>query len=587
MNLIESAIAALRAGNAAQAEQLCRQALAQDQRDFDALHVLGVIHAQRQQYDEAEKLMRAALAVDPNMPPCLHNYGNVLSRLKRYEEAIRCYRQALARAPNVAPIYSDLGNAQKELGRADEAVASYRKALSLNPNLPPALNNLAQALMDLNRHDEAAELLRRALALTPDNPQSVKLLGRLAFERGELESALAHYIRALALMPDQGDAYYGMGNALREMGRQREAIDAYCKSIELDPSNPNYYLNLADCKKFSPGDRHLTLMESMASTELPAPDRMNLDFALGKAYADLTEYERSFQHLLAANAAKRTAAAYDEQATLAFFERIERVFSPDLMAAKTGSGNPSPRPIFVLGMPRSGTTLIEQMLASHPTVHGGGELTAFREAVQAFASPVGVYPDFVPALDQAAIGRIGAEYLKRVDALAPGGERVTDKMPSNFLYVGLIHLVLPNAVIIHTLRNPIDTCISCFSKLFRPGEQLFSYDLGELGRYYRRYRQLMEHWRRVLPPGRMLDVQYEEVVADLEGQARRILAHCGLPWDERCLAFHETDRPVRTASAVQVRQPIYASAVDRWRVYEPFLGPLLSALGAEATAGKP
>ncbi len=314
---------------------------------------------------------------------------------------------------------------------------------------------------------------------------------------------------------------------------------------------------------------------------------MALDFALGKAYADLKEYERSFKHLLAANAAKRTTAAYDEQATFAFFDRIERTFSPELMAAKAGGGAPSDRPIFVLGMPRSGTTLVEQVLASHPAVHGAGELTIFREAVQAAAPPARLYPDFVPALDEAAIGRIGTEYIKRLGARAQQGERVTDKLPSNFLYVGLIHLALPNAVIIHTVRNPIDTCISCFSKLFKPGEQLFSYDLGELGRYYRRYQQLMEHWRRVLPPGRILDVTYEDVVADLEGQARRILAHCGLPWDERCLAFHETDRPVRTASAMQVRQPIYSSAVERWRVYEEFLGPLLTALGANAAAGKP
>ena len=584
MNLIQSAIAAHRAGNLDQAEQLCRQALAQDPRDFDALHILGVLHAQRQQYDEAEKLLRAALAVDPGVPPCLHNYGNVLSRLRRYEEAIGFYKQAIARAPSMAPIYSDLGNAQRELGHTDEAIANYRKALSLNPNFPPALNNLAQALMDLNRHNEAVELLRRALALAPNNPQSVKLLGRLALERGEPEAALTHYKNALALNPNQGDAYCGIGNALKELGRQQEAIEAYSRSIELDPSRPGFCLNLADCKKFGPDDRHLALMESMAAKELPASDRMVLDFALAKAYTDLKEYERSFKHLLAANAAKRSAIAYDEKATFALFDRIEQIFSPELLKSKAGGGEPSDRPIFVLGMPRSGTTLVEQVLASHPAVHGAGELAAFGMAVRAVAPPGTAYPDIVPALDQAAIDQIGAEYIKRLAALAPEAERVTDKMPSNFIYAGMIHLALPNAVIIHTVRNPIDTCVSCFSKLFKPGEQIFSYELGELGRYYLRYQRLMEHLRRVLPPGRILDVQYENMVADLEGQARRILDHCGLPWDERCLAFHETDRPVRTASAMQVRQPIYTSSLERWRVYEPFLGPLLSALGVAEEA---
>jgi hypothetical protein len=231
-------------------------------------------------------------------------------------------------------------------------------------------------------------------------------------------------------------------------------------------------------------------------------------------------------------------------------------------------------------MPRSGTTLVEQILASHPMVHGAGELKTMNDVVLTVRGPDGntiPYPEFVPSLDPAALQAIGARYLALLRELAPHGERVTDKMPSNYYFVGLIHLALPNARIIHTMRDPVDTCISCFSKLFT-AEQNHTYDLGELGRYYRRYERLMAHWRRVLPPGRMLDVRYEDVVADLDGQARRIIDYCGLPWDDRCLSFHETDRPVRTASATQVRQPIYSSAVGRWKVYEEFLGPLLNEL---------
>jgi tetratricopeptide (TPR) repeat protein len=582
MNQIQQAIAAQRAGNLAQAEQLCRQALAHNARDFDALHILGALCAQRGNYTEAERLLASALAIDPRVPPCLHNYGNVLSRLKRYDEAVRYYKQALALAPNFAPIYSDLGNAQKELGKIEEAIASYKKALALNPNFPGALGNLAQALMDLKRLDEAAGLLQRATALAPNNPHVVKLLGRLALERDELEAALDHYRRAVALKPDQADAYCGIGNALKDLGRQQEAADAYCRAIELDAGKPGFYVSLAECKKFSAGDAHLALMESMAAQELPAADRMALDFALGKAYADLGEHRRAFTHVQAANAAMRATIGYDEKATADFFDRIERIFSPELMAAKAGAGEPSRRPIFVLGMPRSGTTLVEQVLASHPAVHGAGELFAFQAAVETIAARRGGYPDCVAALEPAEIGRVGTDYLKRLARVAPDGERVTDKMPSNFLYAGLIHLALPHAVIVHTVRNPIDTCVSCFTKLFKPGEQSFSYELGELGRYYVRYQQLMQHWRRVLPAGRMLEVRYEDVVGDLEGQARRILAHCGLPWDERCLDFHKTERPVRTASAMQVRQPIYTSAVERWRDYEEFLGPLLGALGGAA-----
>jgi hypothetical protein len=232
-------------------------------------------------------------------------------------------------------------------------------------------------------------------------------------------------------------------------------------------------------------------------------------------------------------------------------------------------------------MPRSGTTLLEQILASHPKVHGAGELKTLNDVILTVRGADGniiPYPEFTTAIDSAALKQIGARYVNLIREMTPHGDRVTDKMPSNYYFAGLIHLALPNAKIIHTVRDPIDTCISCFSKLFS-AEQNHTYDLGELGRYYKRYQHLMQHWHRVLPHGRILDVRYEDVVADLEGQARRIIEYCGLPWDDRCLSFHETDRPVRTASATQVRQPIYKNAVGRWRVYEEFLGPLLAELG--------
>jgi hypothetical protein len=231
-------------------------------------------------------------------------------------------------------------------------------------------------------------------------------------------------------------------------------------------------------------------------------------------------------------------------------------------------------------MPRSGTTLVEQILASHCEVHGAGELNTFNDVVLALARSDGnqlAFPGFVPALDAAALQAIGAGYVSLLRELSPGSGFIVDKMPSNYYFAGLIHLALPNATIIHTVRDPVDTCVSCFSKLFTTRQE-HTYDLAELGRYYARYRRLMAHWRKVLPEGRVLDVRYEDVVADLEGAARRIIAHCGLPWDERCLSFHETARPVRTASASQVRQPIYSSAVGRWRAYEEFLDPLLAGL---------
>jgi tetratricopeptide (TPR) repeat protein len=379
-----------------------------------------------------------------------------------------------------------------------------------------------------------------------------------------------------------------MGNVLKELGQLQDAQDAYLHALALDPDIAGVYVNLADSKTFKPGDPHLETMEALAAKTdgLSKTDRFQLDFALGKAYADIKEHNRSFKHLLAGNAGKRSTITYDEKSTFTLFDRIEAAFTRELIEAKSAGGDPARSPIFVLGMPRSGTTLVEQIIVSHPAAYGAGELQTFNDVVLTVRGPDGntiPYPEFVPAASPAALKQIGTRYLALVRELTErdrpaAAERITDKMPSNYYFAGLIHLALPNAVIIHTVRDPVDTCISCFSKLFS-AEQSHTYDLGELGRYYKRYEQLMAHWRRVLPAGRILDVRYEDVVADLEGQARRIIAHCGLPWDDRCLAFHKTDRPVRTASATQVRKPIYKSAIGRWRVYEPHLGPLLEALG--------
>jgi tetratricopeptide (TPR) repeat protein len=598
-----------------------RRALELDPNYAGALSNLGIALFDKGEFEEALALYDRAVALDANFAQAHSNRGNALQRLKRFAEAEPSYRRAVELQPEFADAWNNLGTCLRELKRSEEAETIYRKALALGPNNPDTLDNLALAVKDLDRLDEAADLLRRAvvieprsdkfhlhygtvlldqhkveeaaaaakraLALNPDNHDTVNLMGRIAFERGDLEESLVHYRRALALKPDLADAYNNMGNVLKELGQLQEAQNAFLQALRLDPDIAGVYVNLADSKTFKPGDPHLAAMERLAAkTEgLSKTDRMQLDFGLGKAYADLKDYDRSFRHLLAGNAAKRATVAYDEQGTFALFDRIEALFTRDLIAAKSGAGDPSALPIFVIGMPRSGTTLIEQIIASHPAAFGAGELQTFNDVILEVRNPGGntiPYPEFVPALDAAAIGKIGARYLSSVRALAAkhgvaNPERITDKMPSNYYFAGLIHLALPNARIIHTVRDPVDTCISCFSKLFS-AEQNHTYDLAELGRYYKRYERLLAHWRRVLPKGRILDVRYEDVVADLDGQARRIIAHCDLPWDDRCLAFHKTDRPVRTASATQVRQPIYKSAVGRWRVYERHLDPLRNAL---------
>ncbi|MEJ0067726.1 MAG: sulfotransferase [Pseudomonadota bacterium] len=309
-------------------------------------------------------------------------------------------------------------------------------------------------------------------------------------------------------------------------------------------------------------------------------DQISLHLALAKAYADIGWHERSFRQLLEGNALKRRSFVYDEAAELRRFERIPAVFTPAFINRHRDLGAPSPVPVFIVGMPRSGTTLVEQILASHPAVFGAGELEDFRSLTTQFIGPTDMptpFPESAASLTGAQLRQLGAAYLDRIQARAPTAARITDKLPINFAYAGLIHLALPQARIIHLRRNPLDTCLSCFSKLF-VGEHSYSYELGELGRFYRAYESVMAHWRSVLPPSVMLEVHYEELIDDLEGQARRLVGHCGLEWDPTCLAFHTTQRPVRTASAGQVRQPIYRSSVARWKPYEHLLSPLIEAL---------
>jgi tetratricopeptide (TPR) repeat protein len=367
------------------------------------------------------------------------------------------------------------------------------------------------------------------------------------------------------------------------IGRLEEAITVFENAIAVAPRSTAAYLNLAMAMRLTADDPRFVAMQELARNidSLNVENQISLRFALGKVFADLGDHEQSFRNLLEANNLKRQQLAYDESKKLARFERIRATFTAELLREKTGFGDPSCVPVFIVGMPRSGTTLIEQILASHPKVFGAGELRDFGRLVRDIRGANGTeFPECVPSLSSDQVYEVGQSYLRVVQGRAPAAERIIDKMPYNFEGIGLIHLALPNARIIHACRDPRDTALSCFSILFAEGQE-FTYDLSELGRYIRSYQALMEHWRRVLPEGTMLDVQYEKLVDSLEDGARAIVAYCGLGWDDACLAFHRTERPVRTASVSQVRQPIYRSSLGRWRPYESKLQSLFQALAGQ------
>jgi len=567
------------------------QALALKPDSADAHNSLGNALAALNRHTQAASHYRRALEIRPNYGEAHNNLGNVLVALNLHQEAIEHYRIALALSPSSCETLNNLGSALLVLKRREEALTLFEQALAIRPELAETANNIGTALTAMERHADAVPHFWSALALKPNFAIASSNLGAALLQLNQVDEAVACFDRALAINPDVAAAHHGLGNAYVALGRIAEAQQAFDRAVTLEPRNPEFYRGFAEAASMRAEDPHFLSMQDLERDidSLSVDHQTELHFALAKAYADVKQFDRSFRHLLAGNALKRREVDYDEVVELELLRRLRVVFTPDLIRRMGDAGEPSKVPVFIVGMPRSGTTLVEQMLASHLRVFGAGELMDFQRAAAAICEPPGAaipYPEMLPAMSGQDLRRLGARYLAGVTTKAPEADRITDKMPANFRLVGLIHLALPNARIIHVRRDPLDTCVSCFSKLFS-GQQPFTYDLGELGRYYRAYETLMAHWRRVLPEGVMLEVQYEDLVAEFEVQARRIVAYCGLEWDERCLSFHETQRPVRTASAAQVRQPLYRSSLRRWRAYEPWLGPLLDALGSRQPGEAP
>jgi len=530
----------------------------------------------------------------------------------RPEQAIELYRQAVALAPKVSRAHGGLATALRDLRRFAEADACYRQALALDPLDPWTLNNAAQSARWQRRLDEALALVTqsavidarnhetftllaavevgrrefarakaacaRALELRPGHAEALNLMGRIAYEEDRSDEAIALYREVLAREPKLAAAYNNLGSALRERGEIEAARTAFGRAIELEPQLVIAFLNLADLHRFAPGDSLLATMEELGknSAALTESEQMWLAFARAKAYDDLGDHARAFHHLVLGNRLKREQIHYDERATLGEIERIGTVFTKELMRAARG-GESAPVPVLIVGMPRSGTTLVEQMLASHPKVFGAGELPDLPTLTASLRDARGSeYPECIAAIDRTALHACGEAYVDGLRARAPDAGCITDKLPANFAHLGFACLAVPNVRVVHVRRDPLDTCLSCFSKLFAQDQLHYAYDLAELGRYYRAYARLMEHWRAVLPPGVMLELQHEELVADPEPHARRLLAHCGLEWDAGCLRFHETRRPVRTLSAGQVREPLFRRSIGRAEPYREWLGPLIA-----------
>ena len=461
------------------------------------------------------------------------------------------------------------------IGRYRDSESLLRRAIELSPAFTAARANLALVLYRLNRPVEAIEELKQVTAEDPDNPGHANLQAAAFGRIGDFDGAIALYEGVLKEAPNQPRVWMSYGHMLKTVGRQQDGVAAYRKAIDLMPALGEAWWSLANLKTVTFDDADIAAMEAaLARSDISDEDRFHLDFALGKAFEDRKQAEPAFTHYATGNALRKMRQSYEPDETERFVDRSIALYTPDFLAARAGQGSEAPDPIFILGMPRAGSTLIEQILSSHSQVEGTTELPDIPMLARRDQS----YPEGVADYPADRLRALGEEYLQRT-RIQRRTDRpfFIDKLPNNWAHVPFIHLILPNARIIDARRHPLGCCFSNFKQHFARG-QAFSYDLTDMGRYYRDYVRLMAHVDTVLP-GRVHRVIYEDMVEHTEREVRALLDHCGLDFEPACLAFHETERAVRTASSEQVRQPIFREGTEAWKPFELWLDPLKAALG--------
>lgn len=612
---LDRAFTRLAAGDTAQAETLGHEILAERPGHAQALCLLARIALREHRPQQAEQYARQSVDQDPGCVQCWNEYGTVLATRGKLYEAISAFFQALDLDPDNTFSHTCLGRCYQQTGDYRAAIEHTRKAWELapddpeplwrlstlhylageydqtidvlqeflrrRPDSPMAHYNLGAVYARLQRYDDAIASYEEAVRLNPGHAEAHKELANALALSGAPRQGLPYVKRAIELKPDFSDAHKLLGRLLSTVGEKEQAEQATRRCLALDPENADAYLLLAEITRRSGVDEDIHAMERLSESPDTAPaDRMRLGFALGRAYEDLEEFDRAFNHFATANGILRSSYDYDVDDFRRFIERTVEVFDDALIQRLSNAGPTDRTPVFILGMPRSGTSLVEQILSAHPAVYGAGEQYLIERISQGMGSPgpggeMVEYPEVLRDLDRADLAGLGRSYLDDIRSLSAESARICDKMPHNFRFTGLIRLMLPGARIIHCVRDPVDTCLSCYKSLFQG--HLYAQDLTELGRYYRLYERLMGFWRDTFP-GAVYEVSYESLVEDPPQAIRALLEFCELDWDSACLDFHRSDRPVMTLSQQQVRRPIYKSAVGFWKRYARHLQPLLKAL---------
>ena len=535
-----------RRGDVAAAAQIYGRILHEEPEHWQALHYMGLAQLQQGRLKEADILLSRSVAIEP--------------------------RNANA--------WSDLGSVRVKGEMPQEALDPFSRALELAPEHTDALHNMARALRQLSRFDQARPLLERLVALQPGQPGPLRNLADVQLKSGDVATAIETFQEALKIDPDDPRIRLGLGDACESAGRFRQARMQYLAILRREPQSPLALSRLLQMREGKVDPEWVELAQRLAEgPETPEDGRIRLDIALGYHADRAGEYRTAFRHLRRGYDAQAEREPFDSDGYSRAIDRLVNTLDASFYAEAVGSGLTSERPIFVVGMPRSGTTLTEQILASHSRVAAGGEMSMLLKVsyqIGELSRSGKPYPEGLLTTGRVALRRMGRRYLDQLDKVSLDADRVTDKLPFNFMHLGVIALLFPGAKVVHCRRHPLDNCLSCYFTSF--ADQIrFANRLDTLGRYYLDYHRLMQHWQEVLPI-EILDLQYEDVVDDTEGRVRTLLDHCGLEWEDACLDFHRTKRGVRTPSRWQVRQPIYRGSVQRWRNYEEELQPLREIL---------
>ncbi len=577
---LQQAVALHQQGDFTKAEQLYRAILKKSPHDPDANHLLGLLSHQAGANESAIELISQAIAIDPNAATYHSNLGIVYKSMGNLDNAVSSFQNAIRLAPNYADAYFNMGNLCRENGEPHQAIDHYRQTIKLQPNHPPALNNLGQVLEKNDHLDEAKAAYQIALRIKPDYPEALNNLGNVLSKQEHPDQAISCYRKALTIQPNYTEALCNLGIAYEQFGTITKACDCFRQTVSIKEDYTEAYRMLAGVKKFTDyHDKDLQQMEMIAARQnLSTQQRMHLDFALGKAYEDLGEYKKAFISLKEGNHIKRTTLNFSIDLETKQMETIKEIFTKELQESLHGVGNQDKTPIFITGMPRSGTSLVEQILASHPKVYGAGERHYLSNTLEERQTDnTSSFPSWVTNIAPTIFADLGTEYLVKIRKLEQEAPHIADKMPHNFLHIGMIKLILPKAKIIHCQRDPMDTCWSIFKNYFT-GSHPYAYNLNELGQYYLLYQNIMQHWQETLPNNYILNVHYEKLVTSQEEETKRLLAHCELPWHKDCLNFHKTARSVRTASSSQVREPIHDKSIKKWQCYKSELANLAAQI---------